>query len=266
MGALLGMMLYLHGAETNTEQVWLMPSLGRPIGLPALAMPLHHTAMCPRVFAHYSIMPQEAPIGSPPGHDAVPAWCRNKHRAGLADAFPGQTYWSTCTGNASASYCHVPPGVCPLFYNATGGPYMGALLGMMLYLHGAETNTEQVWLRPSPGRPTDLPALAMPLHYTAMCPRVFSPLFYNVTGGPYVGALLGMMLYLHVAETNTEQVWLTPSLGRPTGLPALAMPLQYTAMCPRVFSPPFYNATGGPYVGALLGMMLYLQGAGIIIR
>ena len=54
MGTLLGMLLYLHGAETNTEQVWQRPSLGRPTGLPTLAMPLHYTAMCPRVFAHNS--------------------------------------------------------------------------------------------------------------------------------------------------------------------------------------------------------------------
>ena len=53
---------------------------------------------------------------------------------------------------------------------------MGALLGMMMYLHGAEANTEQVWLTPSLGRPTGLPALAMPLHYSATSPRVFSPL------------------------------------------------------------------------------------------
>ena len=61
MGALLGMLLYLHGVEKNTEQVRQRPSLGRPTGLPALAMPLHYTAMCTRVSAHYSEMRQEAP-------------------------------------------------------------------------------------------------------------------------------------------------------------------------------------------------------------
>ena len=61
MGALLGMILYLHGAGTNTEQVRQRPSLGRPTGLPALAMPLHYTAKCPHVFAHKFIMRQEAP-------------------------------------------------------------------------------------------------------------------------------------------------------------------------------------------------------------
>ena len=71
---------------------------------------------------------------------------------------------------------------------------MGALLGMLLYLHGVEKNTEQVRQRPSLGRPTGLPALAMPLHYTATCTRVFSPQFYYATGGPYMGALLGMLL------------------------------------------------------------------------
>ena len=61
MGALLGMMLYFVGVGTDTEQVRLRPSLGRPTGLPALAMPLHYTATCPRVSAHKYIMRQEAP-------------------------------------------------------------------------------------------------------------------------------------------------------------------------------------------------------------
>ena len=61
MGTLLGMIFYLHGVGTNTEQVWQRPSLGRPRGLPALTMPLHYTATCPRVFAHIFIMQQEAP-------------------------------------------------------------------------------------------------------------------------------------------------------------------------------------------------------------
>ena len=95
---------------------------------------------------------------------------------------------------------------------------MGALLRILLYLHGAETNTEQVWLTPSLGRPTGPPALAMP-----RAPGCLARL-YNTTGGPYMGALLRILLYLHGAKTNTEQVWLTLSLGRPTGPPALAMP------------------------------------------
>ena len=61
MGALLREVLYLHGGRTDTKQVGLTPPLGRPTGLPALAMPLHYTAMCPRVSAYNSIMRQEAP-------------------------------------------------------------------------------------------------------------------------------------------------------------------------------------------------------------
>ena len=131
---------------------------------------------------------------------------------------------------------------------------MGALLGMLLYLRGVEKNTEQVRQRPSLGRPTGLPALAMPLHYTATCTRVFSPDSIMRQEAPTWerswACYSTCMVWRKTPSRSAEA-----SLGRPRGLPALAMPLHYTATCTRVFSPQFYNATGGPYMGALLGMI-----------